>query len=161
MSQHSRMSKQMSQHSRMSKQMSKKSLSFSFHKMSSKRKCGFLTTSVAKRLKLPQSIQHITNAFLLPPRKHYALIHQDHLAACYYGSQHTRPVRMRLIVAAIECIDWDCNDAENVDLVVESWVRAIKYGARISTCQKVLIRKDNVLSNLLFSQFDNGTWAGL
>ena len=112
---------------------------------------------MAKRLKLPKTLQEYTNRFLLSPRKYYALVHQD-LAACYYGSRHQRPPTMRLIVAAIEVIDWECNEAWNADLCVKHWMKMIKYGVHLSTCQKVICAKDDVLSDLLF-HCDNGTWG--
>ena len=128
----------------------------------SKRKRGFLTIQVAKRLKVPKALERYINGFLLTPRKQYAYIHQD-LAACYYGTRIKRPLAMRLIVAAIEDVDDQGSLEDNmwsINEVSKCWMNAKRYGAKFSTSQKVIVDKDLNLSWLLFYHIDHGTWQG-
>jgi hypothetical protein len=123
--------------------------------MASKRKCGFLTTPVAKRLKLPKALLQYINRFLLPPRKQYAYFHQD-LAACYYGTRIQRPLAMRFILAAIVFTKkfgqpFDEYWSEEICIIdgqCKTWMKAKQYGAVLPTCQKVMANKAQVLLQL-------------
>ena len=112
--------------------------------MASKRTCGFLTTPVAKRLKLSKELQQYVNKFLIKPRD-------------YYNYVHGTPPRHKaytLCLAAIERFDYD------LDLMLSSgiltWVQEFakelskleRYGVKLSSSSQTISRKSLVLMQL-------------
>ena len=113
-------------------------------------------------MKLPKALQQHVNRFLMKPREHYAYTHPN-LPASYYGSRASRSSTMKFIIAAIGSVEDQGSRQEDkwsIDAVSASWVKMKRYGVQFSTCLKVVVRKDDLLSYLMFGHMDRNTWCG-
>ena len=110
----------------------------------SKRTCGFLTTSVAKRLKLPTALERKINSYLMKPRDYYAYMH---------GTPHRHKAYTLCLAAIHNAGSGGSDSSEGVfwllafeiadDLLL--WER---YGMHLPTDHKVISGKEMVRAQL-------------
>ena len=117
--------------------------------MASKRKCGFLTTSVAKRIKLPEPAEHVVNSYLMKARDYYAYVHGTPprhkaytlcLAAIHNagdgGSARVGVINQSLYFRAL------------VEEIAEDLLKWESYGVQLSTCFRTISREESLRGQL-------------
>jgi hypothetical protein len=117
--------------------------------MMSKRTCGFLTTSVAKRLKLVKDSERLVNSFLMKPRD-------------YYNYVHGTPPRHKAYTLCLAAIHSSGADVlmglnwELVQLIAKDLFKWKRYGVRLSNSFQTISRKELVRNELidLFYMFE-------
>ena len=113
--------------------------------MASKRKCGFLTTSVAKRIKLPEPAEHLVNSYLMKARDYYAYVHGT-------------PPRHKAYTLCLAAIDNAGDDGRTrrgvinqalyfralVEEIADDLLRWESYGVQLSSSFQTISRKEFV-----------------
>ena len=126
--------------------------SVSLKMLSGKRKCGFLETRVAKKLKLPKELEIRVNSFLMKPRNYYS----------YIRGAKPRFEAYNLCLAAIDNAGSQTeNDVlgdrtgsdQNVFWIVVyelamDFLRWNTYGIQLSRDFKTISQKENVLGEI-------------